>query len=461
MSLLARGGKVKIDKSIFKAYDIRGIYPEQLNEDVIYRIGKGFVKLIQEENPDKDQLTIAVGCDMRLSSPALKKRLIEALVNVGVNVVDIGLCSTPTYYFAVAKYGYDGGLIVSASHNPKDHNGMKIVRRGAEAIGLVNGLDKIRDYSMQDIPESTTKGKVIENNKALKDRTDYALGFYDFNLNKIKVVADVANAMGSPDVRELFKHIDSELIEMNFELDGSFPVHEADPFKERNVEDLKKRVVEEKADLGIAVDGDADRYFFVDEKGELVEPGILRGIFAEVVLRHNPGANVGYDIRPGQITHDMIVEHGGKPFVTRVGHTLIKKKGREVNAAFAGESSGHFFFKTEFGFYETPLIGTLVLMHEISKRGPLSKIVAPLKRYFHSGEINFVVNNKLQKLHEIAQAFSDGKVSLLDGVSVKYDDWWFNIRPSNTESKIRLNLEAKTKEKMEEMKSKVIEIIKS
>ncbi|MBS1266858.1 MAG: Phosphomannomutase [Candidatus Woesearchaeota archaeon] len=452
---------MKIDKSIFRAYDIRGVYPDQLNEEVIYRIGKAYIKFMQEENPGKQEFTIAVGCDMRLSSPALKKSLIKSLVNMGVKVVDIGLVSTPTYYFAVAKYGYDGGLIVSASHNPKEYNGTKIVRQGAEAIGLVNGLDKIRDYAQEDIKESDSKGSVIKNNKALKDRTDYALDFYDFKLDKMKVVADVANAMGSPDIRELFSRLDSELIEMNFKLDGTFPAHEANPFKEENVVDLKKRVVEENADLGIGVDGDADRYFFVDEKGELVEPGILRGIFAEVVLRHNPKANIGYDIRPGQITHDMIVENGGKPFVTKVGHTLIKKKGREVDAAFAGESSGHFFFKTDYGFFETPFIGTLVIMDEISKRGPLSKIVKPLKKYFHSGEINFEVENKNAKLYEIAKAFSDGEISLLDGVSVKYENWWFNVRPSNTEDKIRLNLEARTKEKMEEMKSKVIKVIKS
>lgn len=445
---------------IFKAYDIRGVYPDQIDEKLYYKIGKAFVKLIKEET-GKDKLTLVVGKDMRTSSPQLFKSLVEGIISMGSDVVDIGLSSTPTFYFAVAKYGYDGGLIVSASHNPKEYNGLKIVRKQAEAIGLVNGLDKIRDYTEQEIAESETKGEIIEKEIALQDRTEYALGFYDYNLKKMKIVADVANSMGSLDLRELFKHLDSELIEMNFKLDGTFPAHEADPFKEENIKDLKKRVLKEKADLGIAVDGDADRYFFIDEKGELVEPGILRGIFSEVVLRHNPGANIGYDIRPGQITHDMIVEHGGKPFITKVGHTLIKKKGRELDAAFAGESSGHFFFKTEHGFFETPLIGTLVLMDEISKKGPLSEIVEPLKKYFHSGEINFNVEDKEAKMQEIKDKFSDGEQSFIDGVSVKYDDWWFSVRTSNTENKLRLNLEARTKEKMEAMRDKMIELINS
>lgn len=444
---------------IFKAYDIRGIYPDELDERLIYKIGKAFVKFLEEDYPGK-KLKIVVARDMRVSSPSLSESVIKAITSMGADVVDIGLASTPTFYYAVAKYGYDGGVIVSASHNPKEHNGLKIVRKEAEAIGLVNGLEKIRDYSKTDIPEGE-KGSVVKNEIALKERVEYALNFYDFNIRKMKVVADTANAMGSLDLRELFKHLDCELIEMNFGLDGTFPAHEANPFKEENVVDIKKRVVEEKADLGIAVDGDADRFFFIDEKGELVEPGILRGIFAEVVLRHNPGANIGYDVRPGQITQDMIVEHGGKPFVTMVGHTLIKKKGREVNAAFAGESSGHFFFKTMFGFFETPLIGTLVLMDEISKRGSLSEIVAPLKRYFHSGEINFNVEDKDEKMKELANKFSDGEISYLDGISVKYDDWWFNVRASNTENKLRLNLEARTREKMEEMRDKVAKIIKS
>ncbi|MBW2970783.1 phosphomannomutase/phosphoglucomutase [Candidatus Woesearchaeota archaeon] len=450
--------------SIFKAYDIRGIYPDELTEQNIFKIGKAFVKLLKEENPHKQKLKIVVGNDMRLSSPSLKKSLVQAVTSMGADVVDIGLSSTPNYYFAVAAHGYDGGMIISASHNPKEYNGIKIVRAEAKAIGLVNGLDKIEKYSQQEIKEAEVKGKIVEHKGILQERVKFALSFYDFSkIKPLKVVADTANAMGGPELEELFNHLPCELIKMNFKLDGSFPAHQANPLNEENLEYLKKKVLEEKADLGIATDGDADRFFFIDNKGNLVEPAILRGYLAKIILQHNPGSKICYDIRPGKITHDLIVENGGKPIITKVGHTLIKKKAIEEGAEFAGESSGHFFIKTKHGFFETPLIVTLIILNEISKSGKaLSEIVAPLRKYSHSGEINFKVQNKEAMIKKIEINFKDAKeIRHLDGLSIIYDNFWFNIRPSNTESLLRLNLEAIDNKTMEEKRDLIIGLIKN
>jgi len=289
--------------------------------------------------------------------------------------------------------------------------------------------------------------------------------FYNFLLKIIKflkIVADPANAMGALYLSKLFKELPCELIKMNFDLDGTFPSHEADPFKDENIIDLKKKVVEEKADLGIATDGDGDRIFFIDEKGQLVEPAILRGIMAKIVLKEQPGARICYDIRPGKITRDMIEEYGGIPSVTKVGHTLIKSQAIQEKAAFAGESSGHFFFNTDIGMFEMPMIVVLKLLEEISSIGKkLSQLVDPMRKYFHSGEINSKVEDKEAKMNEIASTYKDGKISWLDGVTIEFHDFWFNVRPSNTEPLLRLNLEAVSKKIMEKRTKEVLNIIRS
>lgn len=455
-----------MDTSIFRAYDIRGIYPEQINEDVVFGIGQGFVKLLRSENPSKKTFNIVVGRDMRLSSPELEKSVIKGVTAAGANVIKIEQASTPTFYFAVARYGYDGGLIVSASHNPKEYNGVKLVRAKAAAFGLEDGLDKIRDFCASgEKITAPVPGRVISKTGVLEECVKESLAFYDFSVIKpLNIVADTANAMGGLDLAELAKHLPIKLEKINFKLDGTFPAHQADPFKDENVKDLKARVIEHGADLGIATDGDADRIFFVDEKGEMIEPAIIRGIMAEVVLRHYPGAKVGYDIRPGMITREMIEKNGGQPFVTRVGHSLIKKKSLEEKAVFSGESSGHFFFRTKYGFYETPLIVALVMLDELSRSGKkASEWVAPLRKYFHSGEINSEVEDKMGKMKELEKVFGTGAkhVSWLDGVSIEHRDWWFNVRPSNTEPLLRLNLEARTKKLMEQKRDEVLKVIRS
>lgn len=448
--------------SIFKTYDIRGIYPDQFDEELIYKIGKSFVQILKEETL-KEKLTIVIGRDMRLSSPSLSKKLIQGIIDAGSDVIDIGLVSTPTFYYSIGEFKADGGLQVSASHNPKEYNGVKAVRANAYPMGLNNGLDKVRDLcSKNEFEEVEHKGQVINKENVVNSIVDYSLKYYDFNIKPLKVVADVANAMSSPDLNSLFEQLPCELIKMNFELDGTFPAHQADPFQEKNVVDIKRKVIEEGADLGIATDGDGDRIFFIDDKGKLVEPGIIRGIISKIVLQHNPGSKICYDIRPGRITKDMIVENGGIPIVTKVGHSLIKMQAIKENAPFSGESSGHFFMKTNNGFFECPLIIALIIMDEISKNGKLSEIIKPLQRYSHSGEINSTVEDKEGRMKELEKLFGDGsKVSWLDGISIEHDDYWFNVRASNTEPLLRLNLEATSKEKMEEMTKKVVDIIRS
>lgn len=448
--------------TIFKAYDIRGIYPEQLDEQTIHRIGKAYADILIDELA-KDDISIVVGQDMRTSSPDLAASIIRGITEQGVDVVDIGLASTPTFYYAVTNLGLDGGMQVSASHNPKEYNGVKIVGRKALPVGYDSGIELI-EHKVQnnEFKPASQKGNVTRREGILESEIEFSLQHADLaKIGPLKVVADPANAMGAPYLAGLFKRLPGELIQMNFDLDGTFPVHEADPFKDENIRDLKKRVLEEKADLGIATDGDGDRIFFIDEKGQLVEPAILRGLMAKIVLREHPGATICYDIRPGKITRDMIVENGGQPSVTKVGHTLIKAQAIKEKAAFAGESSGHFFFNTEIGMFEMPMIVMLKLFEEICTSGKkLSEIVEPLKKYFHSGEINSTVEDKEAKLKELAAIFKDGKISWLDGVTVEYDEFWFNVRPSNTEPLLRLNLEAVSREAMEKRTAQVLKIIR-
>ncbi len=451
----------KIDESIFKAYDIRGVYPSQLDESLAYKLGRGYASFILKENSKAKE--IVVGSDMRISSPALKKELIKGLNDSGLDVIDIGLASTPTFYFAVAYYGYDGGIQVSASHNPKEYNGFKIVREKAFPVGKNTGIFEIRDIILKDeFVKSEKKGIITEKENILKDLLDDQLSDIDVSkIKKFKIVADAANSMGSLDMEEFFNKVSADLIKINFELDGLFPSHEADPLKEENLELLKKKVKENKADFGIASDGDGDRYFFVDENGNLLRQEILRGIMAQIELVESPGATVAYDIRPGRITKDMIEEMGGKSIVTPVGHSLIKEIMIKNDAVFGGESSGHYFYKKPYGIFEMPAILIAKFLKFLSERNMVfSEVVKPCQKYFHSGEINFRVKSVAEKLKEIEEKYSDGKIIKLDGVTVEYSDWWFNVRGSNTEPVIRLNLEAKTKGLMGKKAEEVSDLIK-
>jgi phosphomannomutase len=384
---------------IFKAYDIRGIYPSELNENLAYKIGRAFTQLLQEEE-GKNDLNLVVSSDMRISSPQLKHQIIEGITDQGAQVIDIGLTSTPTFYFAVAINEYNGGLIVSASHNPKEYNGFKMVRKNAIPISKETGIYTIRNLVEKNIFKNQKKGTVMKIQNVMEQQINHDLSYINIeNIKPFRVVADPANSMGAQYLDALFHHIPGTLVKINFNLDGTFPAHQADPLNEDNLTQLKKKVKEERADLGIATDGDGDRVFFVDDQGETIPPHILRGLLAKIFLEEHPNATICYDIRPGKITKDMILEYGGKPIVTRVGHSLIKEKMREVDAVFAGESSGHYFLRFDHGYYEAPIIMIGKILEELSiTNSPFSDLVKPYKKYVHSGEINSTVKNKDQTI---------------------------------------------------------------
>jgi phosphomannomutase len=449
--------------NIFKAYDIRGIYGTELTEDLAYKIARAFVVLRQKEL-GRANLKIVVARDMRISSSSLGEAVIRGLTEQGADVIEIGLASTPTFYFAVCYLKADGGMIVSASHNPKEYNGIKITRENAKPLGAGNGMEEIElKVKSEKFQESPEKGEVTQYFGVIDEQVKYEEQGIDLSkIGKFKIVADTANAMGAQYLEKLFDDLPQvELVKMNFELDGTFPVHEADPFREENIVDLKKRVVAENADLGIATDGDGDRIFFIDNKGDLLEPAILRGIMAKLFLRDYPGATICYDIRPGKITEDMILANGGVPSVTKVGHSLIKKQMIETDAVFGGESSGHFFVKFPHGVYEAPMVVILKLLFELTQSGMnLADYAQPLKKYFHSGEINFKGADKEKVFAVLKEKFNDAKINDLDGLTFTYPDFWFNARGSNTEALVRLNLEARDKKIMEEKIEEVSNFIK-
>ncbi|MFH0952342.1 MAG: phosphomannomutase/phosphoglucomutase [Patescibacteria group bacterium] len=449
--------------NIFKKYDIRGIYPKELDETMIYKIGRAYATFLWSKNPQAKKLKVIVGKDMRLSTPALEKKLVEALTEGGLDVTRIGLASTPTFYFAVAFYGFDGGLQVSASHNPKEYNGVKMVRQKAIPISEETGITEIKNIVLSgEFLDKDNQGEIAEMDNVIEAAVKEELKGIDYSeIKPFRIVVDAANAMGALDIEAIFSSLPCELIKMNFELDGTFPVHQPDPLDEDNLQILKEAVKKEKADLGIAPDGDGDRYFFVDDKGEAVRQEILRGIMAQIELAENPGATVVYDIRPGRITRDLIEEAGGRPIVAPVGHSLIKEVMIKENAIFGGESSGHYFYKFPYGTFESPIVLVVKLLRYLSQRHqPFSQVIKPYQRYFHSGEINSEVADVKGKIEELKKYYADGEQNYIDGVTVTYDDWWFNLRGSNTEPKIRLNLEARSKELMEEKRDEVLKMIR-
>lgn len=447
---------------IFKAYDIRGVYPTELDEDLAYRVGRGFALLRQKEL-GKLNVKLVIGHDMRLSSPSLFVALKNGIIDQGGDVVDVGLCSTPTFYFATAYFQYDGGALVTASHNPKEYNGIKLVREAAKPVGKGIGMEELRALVEENnFLAMSQKGVVTTHDNVGLEEIEEAKKWGELDkIKRFKIVLDTANSMGITYLEPLFAALPQvELIKINSELDGNFPSHQPDPFQEENTCDLRACVVAEGANLGIATDGDGDRIFFVDDKGMLVEPALVRGIMARIFLRSNPGAVICYDIRPGKITEDMIVENGGKPSVTKVGHSLIKEQMLKTGAVFGGESSGHFFVRFPFGTFEAPLVVVIKFLQELSEVGvPLSEYIKPLQRYFHSGEINYRVQDKDAVFTILKDKYNDAQISDLDGLTFTYNDWWFNVRGSNTEPLLRLNLEARSNETMQQKVQEVGAII--
>lgn len=450
----------QFDPAIFKSYDIRGIYPDQINGDFAYLFGRAFVTWLNLPNP-----TIGISRDMRLSSSELTNQLIKGLLDQGANVINLGLLSTPSLYFAVSKYSYHAGVQVTASHNPSEYNGLKPILAKAVPVSK-EGLEEIKSIVLSgQFSQATTPGNLSTKTDIpadlVADQSQQWL--IDFSsIKPLKIVFDASNAMGSQDAEAIFTKTNCQLVKLNFDLDGSFPNHLADTLQEVNLSQLKQTVLDQKADLGIMTDGDGDRVVFVNELGQVIPQHILRGIIAQLVLKDYPGATICYDIRPGRITKDMIEQAGGKPSVTRVGHTFIKQQMLAENAPYGGESSGHYFFKFSYGSFESPAVLIWKFLEYISQQNkPVSQITAPYDIYFQSGEINSEVEDKDAKIAQIKEKYSDGQINEMDGLTIEYPDYWFNVRKSGTEPLLRLNLEAKTKEIMESKRDEIITLIRS
>jgi len=451
-----------INPAIFKAYDIRGLYPEEVNKGVAYNIGRALIVYTGAKK-------VVVGFDMRGSSKELEEGLISGLTDQGADVVKIGLSSTPMLYFASWKLDVDAAVMITASHNPSQYNGFKLCRRDAVPIGEGNGMEEIRDLAIADnFLDREEKGGAEENNDLRNEYLEYVAGFFKHNPltaardGKKKIVIDYANAVGILD-REVYERFSKyiETVSLFDKLDGSFPNHEANPIKPETLRDLQEKVISEKADLGVSYDGDADRVGFVDEKGEIVPMDYMIAILAKEILKEKPGGLVLMDLRSSNAVREVISEAGGVVHNCRVGHSLIKKQMREEGAIFAGELSGHYFFEENKKAEMTTLavITLLNLMNETGKK--MSELTEELKRYYHSGEINSDVPDKIAVMNKLKEKYGDGKLDELDGIRIDYPDWWFNVRPSNTEPKLRLNLEAKTKGLMEEKRDEVLGIIRN
>lgn len=453
-----------INPEVFKAYDIRGIYGQDFDGELAYRLGLAFVELRREDG-DLDankKMQVAVAADMRLSSPSLKEALVNGLLDAGADVIDLGLAATPTFYFAVGKYNYDGGIMVSASHNPKEWNGFKVVRKKGAPVSGETGITTLKEKIIaNNFPLASQRGNLTVRNNILDDELEYTWSLVNkSSLRNFKIVADTANGMGALYLEKLFQDLPGEKILLNFSLDGTFPAHEADPLKEENLAELQKTVIERGADLGIATDGDGDRVFFVDNEGKIINQAIIRGLLAKAFLEITPGSKIGYDVRPGQITADLILENGGEPIITRVGHSLIKEQMIKENIFFAGESSGHFYFNSQLGCFEFPSLMILKLLEIFSSSSKLiHEQIKPHQKYFLSGEINRQVADKEAVFGRLKEKYFDGKINNLDGITITYPDFWFNVRGSNTEAKIRLNLEATSQKIMEQKRDEILKLI--
>jgi len=444
-----------LDSKVFKAYDVRGLYPDELDEIGAEAIGRGYVEQFEPRR-------MAVGRDMRLSSPAMQKAFMRGAASAGAEVLDLGLVGTEMVYFAVGSLGLEGGAMVTASHNPKEYTGMKLVRRGALPVGGESGLLDVRDRALEDRSPAGTTGK-IEPYDIWPAYVDRVLSFVEVSAIKpLKVVIDAANGMGGTMLPPVLERVPVETVRCYFEPDGSFPNHEPNPLLPENREFIVRKTLEEGADLGVAFDGDADRCFFVDDTGEFVPGDFVTALFAESVLEKEPGATVIYDVRASRAVPEIIERAGGVALVNRVGHAFIKARMRKDDAAFAGEVSGHYYFR-DFSQADSGVVPFLLMLELISKRGRrLSEILAPLRsRYFITGEINTPVPDVALKLQELKERYADGQVSHLDGISVDFDDWHFNVRPSNTEPLLRLNLEATSEELMEQKRDEVLGVIRS
>jgi phosphomannomutase len=445
-----------LDPKVFKAYDIRGIYPDELDEDGAYAIGRAYVDEFEPR-------AIAVGRDMRLSSPSMADAVMRGAADSGADVVDVGVVGTEMVYFAVGELELEGGVMVTASHNPKEYTGMKIVRRGALPVGGDSGLLDIRARAMSGARHETGPEGTIRHEDIWPRWVQRVLSFIDVDMVKpLRVVIDAANGMAGTMLPPVLEHLPIDAVPYFFEPDGTFPNHEPNPLLPENREFIVGKVTEEGADLGVAFDGDADRCFFVDDSGEFVPGDFVTALLAESIVEMEPGAKILYDVRASWAVPETIKRAGGVPLVNRVGHAFFKQRMREEGAAFGGEVSGHYYFR-DFSQADSGVVPFLLMLELLSKRGEkLSEILRPYReQYFITGELNTPVADVALTLQELKERFGqEGRVSHLDGLSVDARDWHMNVRPSNTEPLLRLNLEALSPDLMKRKRDEVLEVIR-
>jgi phosphomannomutase len=449
-----------INSSIFKAYDVRGLYPSEVNDEAARLIGRGFVTYL-------DAKRIAVSRDMRVSSPSVAAAFIEGARAQGADVVDYGMMGTDMLYYAVARDGHDGGAQITASHNPKEYNGIKMVRKEAFPLSGDAGIGDIRDLiASGQLPRESDRPGGVSHQDVLADYVKHVMSFIDPGIIKpFKVVLDGGSGIAGMVAPHLFKGLPCQTTELCFEVDGTFPNHEANPLIEENRRDIVERVKLEQADIGIAWDGDADRVFFIDGAGEFVAGDFVTALLAEAFLLKHPGAKVLYDVRASYAVKHLVAKYGGTALMNRVGHAFFKRRMREENAIFGGEVTGHYYFRDNF-YADNGFIPALLILELMSRKGQtLAELLAPLReKYFISGEINTRVGDMSaaqEKMDGLAAMYTEGRVYTLDGISAEFEDWHFNVRASNTEPLLRLNLEATTEPLMEQKRDEVLAFIRS
>jgi len=455
-----------IDPGIFKAYDVRGIHGEQIDEDVAYRVGRGFARVLGElEQKPPDELRIGLGRDMRLAAPALSERYADGIRDEGADVLDVGEVGTEMLYFTVGSRGLDGGLMCTASHNPKAYTGAKLVRRGAIALSGDSGIGELKEIVTSGDPGPPAEPRGEYKREDVADEFQAAAAaLVDLDaIRPMKVVLDGGNGMAGPMVGPLLDRLPLEQVQTYWTPDGSFPDHEPNPLLPENRRFVVEKVLSEGAELGIAWDGDADRCFFIDDTGQFVDGDFLTALLAESILAKEPGASILYDVRASRAVADTVERAGGTARVNRVGHAFFKTRMRDEGAAFGGEVSGHYYFR-DFYCADSGTIPALLILELLSTRGKrMSELLAPLReRYFISGEINSEVSDQDAKMQEIASAYPTAEIGWLDGVSVDFEDWHFNVRPSNTEPLLRLNLESLVSpDHMVEKRDEVLALIRA
>ena len=443
---------------LFKAYDVRGIVPQELNADIAYRIGRALVSFLGTDR-------VVVGRDMRVSGPKLQTALMDGIRDQGADVIDIGLVSTDTLYFAVGKYDYPAGVMITASHNPAAYNGFKICREGARALSMETGIADIRDLVVSgDFPEPASGALGgHEERDVLEAYAEHALSMVDKSrIKPLKIAVDAGNGMAGKLAPPVFDQLSTEIVPLYFELDGTFPNHEANPIEPENIRDLQRTVVEQDCDLGVAFDGDADRMFLIDENGEFVGGDMTTAMVSLQMLKKHPGSAIVYNLICSRTVPEIITEHGGRAIRSRVGHSFIKALMREEDAIFGGEHSGHFYFRDNW-YADSGLIAMLTVLELISDENQtLSEILEPIDSRFRSGEINSEVDDTDAVISKIEKHFAaqGAEIDHLDGLTVGFDDWWFNLRASNTQPLLRLNVEAEDQRTLEEKENEVLRLIR-